>query len=59
MATTTNITARDGRDTEVISSTLLQKGHKLASIINTGCEAHDAVANKANGPLVFLDTHKN
>lgn len=49
MITTTNITARDGTDTEVISSTLLQKGRKLASIINTGCEAHEAVANKLMG----------
>jgi len=49
MTTTTNITARDVTDTDVITKTSLQKGHKLASIINTGCEAHDTPSNKLMG----------
>lgn len=50
MTTTTNITARDVTDTNVITSTSLQKGHKLASIINTGSGAHHNLANKLMGP---------
>jgi len=53
MTTTTNITDRDATDTEVISSTSLQKGHKLTSIINTSCEAHDTLANKLMGLSSF------
>jgi hypothetical protein len=49
MTKTTNITARDVKDRDVITTTSLQKGHKLASIINTGCGAHDTLANKLMG----------